>query len=403
MKKWAIIILATLFFYPILSYGVVLSPVLPMARDQNEIAEFPIPAKTMKKVRFWEKVFSRYPSTSSIIHDEDDPSLILDVVDFNLIAKKKRKNVPSYKDREKYTLQYLKRYELAGTRFHKLKLGALRYGAIEQRMYHIYRRSNLSLENLLHGRIKLKSKLGLAEQFLVAAKRAQNYIPYMEEIFRELGLPAKITRLPFVESMFTQGALSKAGAAGIWQIMPETGKKFLSINEWVDERYSPLKATRAAAMVLKENYAELGSWALAITAYNHGKNGMLNAMRRLKTRDFDEISTNYESPSFQYASKNFYPAFLAAASVYKRLIDEKIVEKKEKMLKIRPVLVGDKSLQQILQFFPSQQNIIEDFNPCLKKRTLRSYQSIKLPPSYKLFLPLTLADQLEKKLSYARK
>jgi membrane-bound lytic murein transglycosylase D len=79
--------------------------------------------------------------------------------------------------------------------------------------------------------------------------------------------------LPLVESSFNVRARSIVGAVGMWQFMPETGKKFMRIDEKVDERRDPFASTRAAARLLKENYRLLSNWPLAITAYNHAPTG----------------------------------------------------------------------------------------------------------------------------------
>ena len=84
------------------------------------------------------------------------------------------------------------------------------------------------------------------------------------------------------------------GAAGIWQITRYTGREFLTINYEIDERFDPIKSTEAAAKLLKKNYEVLGSWPLAITAYNHGLNGMRRAKQRLNTTDIGVIADKYK-------------------------------------------------------------------------------------------------------------
>lgn len=245
----------------------------------------------------------------------------------------------------------------------------------------------------------MRNQIGQRDQFLKAAKRAQEYIPYMEDIFRQEGVPIIVTRLPFVESMFNIYAVSKAGATGIWQFMPETAANYLKINHLVDERYSPFKATRAAAKFLKEMNAELQSWPLTLTAYNQGKNSLLNAIKQLGTRNIDTIVSHYKSPSFQFAGKNFYAELLAAHSVYERFIKEGTIKQRTKVHAVRPVMIGRASVSEFLKFFPIERGILEKFNPCIKRSTLNHYFHSKLPPAYEIYLPNTLALQLEKKLT----
>jgi membrane-bound lytic murein transglycosylase D len=86
----------------------------------------------------------------------------------------------------------------------------------------------------------------------------------------------------------------------------------------IDQRNSPFLATEAAAKILKNNHAVLKSWPLAITAYNHGLNGMKRAVAQTGTRDLHTIVTSYESPSFGFASRNFYAEFVAAKRIYEK-------------------------------------------------------------------------------------
>jgi membrane-bound lytic murein transglycosylase D len=139
----------------------------------------------------------------------------------------------------------------------------------------------------------------------------------MERIFREHGLPPELTRLPLIESCFNLHAYSKVGAAGIWQFMPSTGRLYMDVNPLVDERKDPIAATRAAAQFLTHNYERLGTWPLAITAYNHGPGGMSRAIRETGTDEIGYIVRNYTGPAFGFASRNFYAEFLAALDVDK--------------------------------------------------------------------------------------
>jgi membrane-bound lytic murein transglycosylase D len=85
----------------------------------------------------------------------------------------------------------------------------------------------------------------------------------------------------------------------------------------VDERRDPLVSTRAAARLLKQNQRLLGNWPLAITAYNHGTEGIFRAIDTVGTQDLMEIIRRYQSPTFGFASKNFYAEFVAAVNIAK--------------------------------------------------------------------------------------
>ncbi len=101
----------------------------------------------------------------------------------------------------------------------------------------------------------------------------------------------------------------------MWQFMRSTGRRFLRIDAVVDERLDPYRSTEAAARFLEQNYIILGSWPLALTAYNHGPGGMKRAQEQLGTSDIATIVRKYNSRSFGFASRNFYLAFLAALEI----------------------------------------------------------------------------------------
>jgi membrane-bound lytic murein transglycosylase D len=162
---------------------------------------------------------------------------------------------------------------------------------------------------------RIRSQRGAKEHFAEGLKVAGRYMAQMQKIFREEGMPAALAYLPLVESSFNVRARSGVGALGIWQFMPETGKKFMRIDAAVDERRDPMASTRAAARLLKQNYQILGSWPLAITAYNHGTEGIFRGIKAVGSRDLVELIRRYESPTFGFASKNFYAEFLAVVEI----------------------------------------------------------------------------------------
>src|SRR5207245_1828647 len=104
-------------------------------------------------------------------------------------------------------------------------------------------------------------------------------------------------------------------ALGVWQFTRGTGRMYLNINKKTDDRLDPMKSTHAAAKLLHDNYRALGSWPLAITAYNHGRAGMMRAKSEVGD-DLTKIISDYRGPVFGYASMNFYTEFLAAVDVY---------------------------------------------------------------------------------------
>ena len=146
-------------------------------------------------------------------------------------------------------------------------------------------------------------------------RRAGRYMPRMQSIFREEGLPEDLVYLALIESGFNPYAQSRAGAVGIWQFIPETGIRYgLRITPWVDERRDPEKSTRAAARYLKDLYAQFGDWYLAAAAYNCGEKNVEFALQRYSLDNFWHLT---QLPHFPTETKEYVPKYLAAMMIAK--------------------------------------------------------------------------------------
>ena len=364
---------------------------------------FPITPEIQDSVQFWERIFDTYSSDHSVIHGLEDASLVLDVVDFIKIAKAQGLSMSSTRVKQQLFESYLDRYKLALRRFKKEKEHAIRHGPIEARVWSIYKRQPFTKALLLRGESKVRGQGGLADEFLRAANRAQRYLPKMEEIFRRHQVPQVVTRLVFVESMFNINAYSKVGAAGIWQFMKATARDYMHVNRLVDERRSPLKATIAAAQFLSRSHRQLRSWPLSITSYNFGLNGMLRAVKRLNTRNFDTIIANYKSPYFRYASKNFYAEFIAASMVYARLlrsgkVSMPALDNDFTMIELK----GRPSVAHLLKKIGIAEKTLREYNPCIKRIAYTTLRSRRLPRNYRIVLPSSLAKYAQERLGIRR-
>jgi len=135
--------------------------------------------------------------------------------------------------------------------------------------------------------------------------RASRHLPMMRRIFREKGLPEDLLNLAFIESAVNPWATSRAKAAGIWQFMPSTGRRYgMRSSFWLDERRDPEKSTRGAAEYLKQLYEMFGDWPLALAAYNAGEGKIQAAIKRQRTRDYWRLRLPRET-------RYFVPAFMA--------------------------------------------------------------------------------------------
>ena len=166
-------------------------------------------------------------------------------------------------------------------------------------------------------RRNIRCQVGQSDRFRAGLIRSGAYMDEIQKIFRQYNLPQDLAYLPHVESSFNPQAYSKFGAAGMWQFTRVTGKEFLRIDYIVDERRDPLISARAAAEFLQRNHAQLGTWPLALTAYNYGPAGTKRALDQ--EGGYEKIFLNYRKGHFKFASRNFYSEFLAAVDVAKQL------------------------------------------------------------------------------------
>jgi membrane-bound lytic murein transglycosylase D len=161
---------------------------------------------------------------------------------------------------------------------------------------------------------RVRIQRGQRERFKRGLEISGRYDAVFRDIFRQAGLPEDLAYLPHVESSFQANAHSSAGAVGIWQFTRSAARVFMNVDGAVDERLNPVASARGAARYLRYAYDRLGSWPLALTAYNHGIAGMQRARDAFGT-DFMRIVYYYNSPQFGFASRNFYAEFLAARDV----------------------------------------------------------------------------------------
>ena len=139
--------------------------------------------------------------------------------------------------------------------------------------------------------------------------RLQKYLPYLLEQTRERRLPTELALIPIVESALDPYAFSPGGASGLWQFMRPTAKQYgLNIDRWYDGRRDVIAATEAALDYLQVLYKRLGSWHLAIAAYNGGGARVARAVKRAASEDFFQLRLPKET---QY----YLPRVLALAAL----------------------------------------------------------------------------------------
>src|SRR5690606_30444533 len=125
----------------------------------------------------------------------------------------------------------------------------------------------------------------------VWARKVGRYTGAMVTELARAGLPRDLVWLSLVESGHNPTIYSPAGAAGLWQFIPSSGRMYgLTVDKWVDERLDPLRSTQAAAKYLSDLYQRFGTWELAMAAYNMGHGGLMRSVLKYNTNDFWKLS-----------------------------------------------------------------------------------------------------------------
>jgi soluble lytic murein transglycosylase-like protein len=145
----------------------------------------------------------------------------------------------------------------------------------------------------------------------MAAMRVNLLRPAVEPILKSHGVPADLAAVILVESGGRAAALSPKGARGLWQLMPDTARRYgLRVDEIQDDRLDLFKATDAAARYLHDLHVQFGDWRLALAAYNTGEANVDSAILKAHTQDFDQLANLRLLP---LETRNYVPRVLAAA------------------------------------------------------------------------------------------
>lgn len=148
------------------------------------------------------------------------------------------------------------------------------------------------------------------------AKRADPFLYLITEKIEEAGIPLEMALLPIVESAFDQFAYSHGSAAGLWQFIPDTGRRFgLDQNWWYDGRRDIVASTDAAIKLLKYLHKKFdGDWLHALAAYNSGEGRVFRAIRQNKAKG---LPTDFWSLSLPEETRGYVPKLLAVADLIK--------------------------------------------------------------------------------------
>jgi membrane-bound lytic murein transglycosylase D len=365
-------------------------------------SDFKVPSGLRERTYFWFDIYTRFGESHHIIHHVRFPWIVYKVVDTTEMLLNGKGPLWLRRDRGE---------KLAKKEAEEIR-HALRRLASRKTYDHLPPLEKDLFDKLLpvkgsrrtvfrNAADSVRNQLGQKDFFQRGLINSSRYLPYMEEEFRKFGLPSELTRMPFVESSFNEDARSKVGASGIWQIMPRTGQAYMMVNDVIDERNSPLKATSAAARLLRSYHRAMNSWSLAITSYNHGIGNIHKAINHANSRDLATIIERYHDGDFRFASSNFFTCFLAAlyAERYHELIFKDIP--REPLQETEMVrLNGATRASYLAKITGLDRETILRYNLDLRNAIKKN---ASLPRGYTLHLPPGYKDRLTRQIGVQEK
>jgi membrane-bound lytic murein transglycosylase D len=337
----------------------------------------PRPPELERDVQFWIRVYTQIDTNSGFLHDQYNLGVVYQTLHF----------APDAGSRERQHQVDQAREALGAALRRIADAGDAPLSPEDQRIKELWGLEGTPAR-LRAAVDDVRFQLGQADRFRAGLIRSGAWETHIAETLANLGLPAQLAVLPHVESSFNPAAYSKVGAAGLWQFMRSTGRRYMRIDGAVDDRLDPFRSTEAAAQLLAYNYRLLGTWPLALTAYNHGTAGMLRAKDSLGTDDIVKIVRGYNGRTFGFASRNFYVSFLAALDIDRN--PEKYFGPLQKESEARfrevplPAYVSVSALAHTLKIDSGE---LHALNPALLPPVWSGQQ--RVPKNYRLRLPLS--------------
>ncbi len=349
-----------------------LFPILPAFSQNN----WEYPSSLKSDVEFWKAVFTIYYKNQYILHDSENLDIIYKVITFDSTYSdhQREKLLEKIKDEINESLmQLVEGLPDESERSH-----------FENYLIEIFG-NNPDPSLLRKASRQIRAQQGMRDGFEEGLARSLNLLPFMKEVFRQNGLPEELAYLPHIESSFHPLAKSRVGAAGMWQFMRSTGRLYMKVNSIIDERYDPLMSTQAAARLLHYNYKQIGEWGLAITAYNFGLAGIKRAIKVYGT-DYLKVRESFNHRKFKFASRNFYPEFLAVLEImqdYNKYFPD--IRAAELSPTIRYKLKNSIKFPHMAKYLGISADELRVLNPSYSSRAVRG--RISIPAGYWINIP----------------
>lgn len=347
----------------------------PVANYQLQCDEtFSCPQSILPRVSFWVEVFSRWDTNTAVFHDKENPHRVFATLNRKKGCRNSRKGGTI--ERERKSLK--KSLEKLAVRLDQGKS----LTSAQRKMQALF--IGESSDEIRSAANRIRCQSGNRDRMHEALSKFKLYQPTILDALESQNLTPELQYLPFVESAFNPNALSHVGAAGLWQIMPATGRSLgLTVNDRVDQRYDPRAATYAAASYFRDSVDKLSGVAFdsgslveakdlnpfVITSYNYGVRGMERAIEQVGL-DYEKLLAEYKSPSFQTAVKNFYASFLAARHVAKNsevFFGDIVANKSERIHSYNTLrLKRNTSAKRISESLSIDNEVLKKLNPALR-------------------------------------
>jgi len=233
-------------------------------------------------------------------------------------------------------------------------------------------------------------------QIYLWLKRSKRYFPYIEGRLKEKGMPDDLKYLLVAESSLLPRAMSNKGAAGFWQFIERTGKRFsLQKKTWIDERFDLVKSTEAAINYLKMLYDQFGKWTLAMAAYNCGEDRVKEEINQQGENDYYRLALPQETERYIFrilAAK----ILLSDPKRYGLDLPEKEIYLPIETDQVTLQLPYSVPLKDIAKACGSYFREIKELNPEIQGYTLPAgVHQIKIPAGKKSLLEKQIKDWLK--------
>ncbi len=216
---------------------------------------------------------------------------------------------------------------------------------------------------------------------ILIIKKMHRWFPVIEKILKEEKIPDDFKYLMVIESNISN-AVSPRGATGFWQLMKGTAKEYgLIVNSEVDERYNPIKSTRAACKYLKKAYSKFNNWTLVAASYNMGMRGLSRVLERQNGKTYYDLSLNRETSRYVFRILAF-KEILKNPSEFNFSISKENVYQPLQTKKIK-VTESIKDLAEFAKENDVSYRTLKYYNPWLRENSL----TVKSNNSYEILFP----------------